>query len=399
MDQSGGAADGVLVSGSVIGDGRDLPEELSPVFTGPDGAFALSRSKSGQLQLTARRDRAGIASAGPIAVGTREGEPITLVLGRGSYVAGRVRFDDGRPAAGVRVHAMALAMDDGSSMAEATAGEDGRYRVGPLAAGPFTISVDRPGQAYVAGAEPPADQKTLTLAEGADGEGVDLVVAGRGQVISGVVLDPEGRPLELATVLAGVEAAGESGNADFQSLTDQEGRFSLEDLPAGTYRLRTSHPSYPDAQRAGVRSGSRNLRLQVPPESSISGVAVDREGRALTDFTVSALPDSQPGDGSDSGAAPAFDSWSQQSMRVHHPGGRFVFGQLAAASYTLRVSATGGRSSVVHLSLRPGERRAEMRMVVEQERGRTDDDAQLDRRTDGDDPGDPAATSRPPGSR
>src|SRR5687768_5232856 len=48
------------------------------------------------------------------------------------------------------------------------------------------------------------DQKRITLGEGEQRRGVDLIITG-GRSIAGVVLDPQGRPVSGAEVTAGPE--------------------------------------------------------------------------------------------------------------------------------------------------------------------------------------------------
>ena len=92
----------------------------------------------------------------------------------------------------------------------------------------------------------------MTLVEGQDITGVELVLARRDQSIAGVAQDPQGRPLEGATVGAEPEQAGRSRrpvwmliHQESKNLSGADGRFAIPELRRGQYTVWGSHPSYP----------------------------------------------------------------------------------------------------------------------------------------------------------
>jgi len=81
---------------------------------------------------------------------------------------------------------------------------------------------------------------------------VSLIVAhGAGGGIEGKITDPKG----AAVVGASVTITTESNPQRFTGITDHEGHYKVEGLPAGTYTVVISAPGFNDARRS--RSQSR----------------------------------------------------------------------------------------------------------------------------------------------
>jgi iron complex outermembrane recepter protein len=69
--------------------------------------------------------------------------------------------------------------------------------------------------------------------------------------ISGAVLDVTAKPIPAAVVSIKNESAGAPRNV----VADQEGKYSVAGLPAGTYTVEASAPSFSPSRRAGVKVG------------------------------------------------------------------------------------------------------------------------------------------------
>ena len=69
--------------------------------------------------------------------------------------------------------------------------------------------------------------------------------------ISGTVLDPDGNAVQNAVVAV----RSESSAAVTKTTTDQQGKFSVAGLPAGSYTVEVSVPGFALAVRTGVRAG------------------------------------------------------------------------------------------------------------------------------------------------
>jgi iron complex outermembrane receptor protein len=68
--------------------------------------------------------------------------------------------------------------------------------------------------------------------------------------LTGSVVDPVGGAVQNAAVVARNESSG----AESKSVTDAQGQFSIQNLPAGTYTVEVSAPGFAVATRSGVRA-------------------------------------------------------------------------------------------------------------------------------------------------
>ncbi|HEX8650397.1 MAG TPA: carboxypeptidase regulatory-like domain-containing protein [Pyrinomonadaceae bacterium] len=92
-----------------------------------------------------------------------------------------------------------------------------------------------------------------------------VALAAGGQ-INGSVTDPQG----AVVVGAAVTVVDPLTNQSFKATTDQQGRYKIEGLPAGTYNLTVSARGFSDARREGIKvveGGAQtvDLRLEVAP--------------------------------------------------------------------------------------------------------------------------------------
>jgi protocatechuate 3,4-dioxygenase beta subunit len=193
---------------------------------------------------------------------------------------------------------------------------DGRYRVGGLAEGDYMVYAL--SKAYVSSRKSPTSEvfRSVTLDEGESRDAVDIALV-RGGVITGRVVDDEGRPL-IATYLRllPVDEKGEpNGRFDFNDdpmmRTDDRGVYRVYGLPAGRYIIgvggewseshskrkypETFHPDATDRNQAKiieVKEGAEvvdiNIRLGAGKNTyEITGRVVDAEaGQPLPQVAV-----------------------------------------------------------------------------------------------------------------
>ncbi len=201
-------------------------EAAARATTGAEGTAILRDLPAGTWSFVATKE--GYAPAIPEGRGTgRQDHELpgvvsptvfTLRLARGHSLAGRVLDARGDPVAGARVLA-GQGLDGAPAAAafRATADGLGRFRFPALPSGEVWLRVSRNGNAVVRG-----PRVRIPFA----GE-IDIVLR-PGGVLAGTVYDADtGRPVEGALVLA-------RGVGDAESVTDAEGRYSIEELPEGT---------------------------------------------------------------------------------------------------------------------------------------------------------------------
>src|SRR5438309_117315 len=76
-----------------------------------------------------------------------------------------------------------------------------------------------------------------------------ITVHGAGGRIEGKVTDPKG----AIVVGAAVTVTDTDTNQTFTAVTDQQGRFKVEGVPAGTYTVTISAQGFSESQRAEVK--------------------------------------------------------------------------------------------------------------------------------------------------
>lgn len=211
---------------------------------------------------------------------------------------------------------------------EAITGPGGRFAFAAIPPGRYAIAAHKEGFAL------PMDDSMFPIVEvAADAEIADVVITmRRGGVITGVVLDPTGRPLAGASAMALLKRletnsrstaapSGRESLADRTAVlmplgfgeTNERGEFRIDGLPSGDYLVAASasdaggsspvtgttyFPSTGDqsaAEPVRVQAGSTraniDVRLALTGVFQVSGVVVDESGTPIPNAFVVLLPD------------------------------------------------------------------------------------------------------------
>jgi protocatechuate 3,4-dioxygenase beta subunit len=335
-----------------------------------DGRFAFSGLGDGTYALRALLGDESSATVRGLSA-SREGLTVSqpLVLRRGAMIGGRLVQDAGAGLAGFEVRAEAAALSPGDDPLPVVARTDqvGGFLLGPLPDGSYRVTAARAG--YVLrrsptvtleardGREPvvdPARGETpplkLELLRGArvagqvtDARGAPAAAAHVRCVASGMDdLTVQAGPLPLAAEAAALPAgAGRSLGSTRSALADAHGRFTVDDLIPGRYRVEVAHagsePLLTDeiTLAPGERRelGALALRDGFP----IEGRVIDESGAPIEEARVAAA-----GGGGDSGLSAVTDG-----------AGSFSFA-LPAGHYRLTATAPGHGGASAELELRPG---------------------------------------------
>ena len=268
---------GATIVGRVVGqDGHGIEGLRVSVggrsgVTAAGGAFAIAGLERGphRLEVTG----SGVVPAALAAVDAPAADLIVEVA-RAVSVAGRVTLD-GRPAAGAHVEAAAPGL---GPPRETTAGADGRFVLGGLAEGSYAVSARAAAAAALVdgverfGAGPFAD--------------VELALAPAAQV-SGRAVDETGAPVAGARVVLGSAAADA---AQRRTLSDSDGRFTLEGLPPGGWVVDGHAPGLlPPARRALALQASdepASVTLTFRHGATIAGRITDAAGGGISGAVV-----------------------------------------------------------------------------------------------------------------
>ena len=162
--------------------------------------------------------------------------------------------------------------------------------------------------------------------------------------ISGIVSEAGG-PAGEAWVVAG-SGQGEDGETS-PVLCDQDGRFTIRDLPTGTYDVRAYREGGGQAVEKGVAVGE-SVKLELDAPASLVGHVRFDDGATPEHFLIELTPT---------------DAGRPISLSFYRSEGRFEFEALAAGRYEVEVDAGSGQASET-LELKTGER-GELEFVLD----------------------------------
>jgi protocatechuate 3,4-dioxygenase beta subunit len=233
-------------------------------------------------------------------------------------------------------------------------GADGKYTIGDLPAGAYSITATHTGfAAYTYGQGRTVTGTPVSVTTGQQATAIDLPLVPSG-VIVGRILDEDGAPFAGATVDALINRF-QGGNDMLFSIasaqTDDRGEFRLFGLAPGTYYVSAGDPAfasvstpkgvqhysptyYPgttqaDQARAVTVSGTTpprvEFRLQLVPPARISGQLIPSDGKTLLNGAIIMAPLEGQGVPMVAPEDPAL-----------FPDGRFTFTGVAPGHYLIR---------------------------------------------------------------
>ncbi len=254
LNESGAPVSGAWVQIELVEDESEMPwsRVKAQTTTGQDGTFSAGGLEPGTYQVRiSGTSHAGLLSD-PIQIA--EGAALdagTYRVGAGRSIQGRVVDDEGRPVEDATISLVDAQGRPVFLFSMTSTGSDGRYQVGGLEPGTYTIGFEALGYA-------PSEQQVTVLDEGATadgrlsrGGGLDIQVENAaGEGLGGVrltLLDARGVPVTRTLSLVNLSAGG-------LGITDGAGRASMPDLAPGRYTLRAAREGYsaPDASPSVV---------------------------------------------------------------------------------------------------------------------------------------------------
>ena len=271
-------------------------DRLDAALTGADGTFKLDALPAGTFRFIATHPEHAPGTSTLVTLDGRTAHAgVAITLAAGATVRGKVVDQAKQPVASARV------------------------RIG-VTTNPRAMIFDAPRQAYtdangvfevkgvprkplsaVALHETGASQMAAVDTTGGDITDLTLSIDVTG-VISGIVVDPKGQPMEGVQVTAGPSFADNRTSMDFsqwrlrgspQELTDGAGKFSLAGLAPGTYTVSAAPASSRSRRGPGVgdgvtaKTGDSNVRIVLPPEGAVKGKIAFADGSTPVAFTVS----------------------------------------------------------------------------------------------------------------
>jgi protocatechuate 3,4-dioxygenase beta subunit len=300
--------------------------------TAEDGTFTLRRVPAVEaLRLVVTHADFEPASLGDL--GLKPGEAragIAFSLRRGAILTGVVTAGDA-PLGGVQVIVSVGRSESRApprsvagpswSWPRATTGADGRFRIGGLSPGEYTVTVSKTGYAR--------DSRDAVIAEGRGPEPLafalepEAVIAGsaRGKRGTGV-------PDQFVSARA-ADAAMRSSNG---TRTLADGSFRIEGLKPGVSYNLIVHNGGSNTPRKTVAAPAEGVEIVLAGMGRIAGRVVDAEGRPVPDFQVAAQADASGGRANQ--VAPVRQDVSSET-------GEFVLENAPAGALEVRVVAKG----------------------------------------------------------
>ena len=258
----------VTLAGSTAGVGDatvtiSMPGQRGAVTTtNHQGSFAFSKLPAGTFSLSARKggflpgaygqlQPAGAGQA--MAVGPGESRTgVEIRLWEFASLQGVVELESRQPMPGATVRALRRLSGGGTRWmtgGQVTTDAAGRFVIGQLTPGPWTVAVDAPAfaSAYFPGAATPAMAVPIVLASGEQRPGVDFIlVPAKTFTLRGRVVGPGAGPGARIALDASSRAGSEVApvRTAYQT-TDADGRFAFPSVAPGDYQLLTIISSAP----------------------------------------------------------------------------------------------------------------------------------------------------------
>jgi len=259
LPASGDGGAGFFASG--LNDNQDSKDNLDRVKGDLDPESAKGEEK--KEKLTASK-------SGAITRAANSFEPIQ----------GSVLYKDGSPAANAKLRAIQTRTLSKSlhpknyKTFEAISQADGTFIFNKLPIGNYSIMAAKDGMTGAISADAlsePYGKKYLS-----EKYEIFLSIAGS---ISGKVVDPEGQPVPNAHVIPSESKA-------CYCLTDSEGRFSLNSLKLGFYRIAISSENWGPTTKERVLTGTSDLEIKLYSPAFIKG-SVSLDGAPVANVLIS----------------------------------------------------------------------------------------------------------------
>ncbi|WNG61840.1 hypothetical protein F0U59_49355 [Archangium gephyra] len=345
-------------------DSRSFNDPTLNARSASDGTYSLGPLPLGKYQLRAVAPLHSVSSA-IVNVPETGLQAQDFTLEPALLIEGRVLNAAGQPLPGVKLELKAETGEARRASRTSISGEDGTFVL--KAVEPVSHRLRAHHEDFI-----PTAQTVQAPSSGVQ------VVLRTGARVEGEVVDEKEVPVPQAQVqLLSVEAPGGDGDdSSKETRTDERGRFSLQGLEPGQYRVSAWSGTREDAQALTLPlevSGTETVRvrLQFPVGLSLSGLVVDEAGKPVPEATLhlSAEELDEP--------EQAIDFHGSQGRPLTGVDGRFQVRHLAAGSYRLYASARGhdfdqamnGRGDAEHeysppgIKVRAGD--ADVRIVLE----------------------------------
>lgn len=363
FDANGEPVEDARISATMVG-GAEARAKASNAWGGSttaDGSFEVAGLKSGTYEIHVNSDLPDPKDPVEVEVEGADVNGIRIELPAVGAIAGTVRDQNGAPVASATVRTEGGTRWQWKNVSTA---DDGTYKLEDVEVGEKRVVASRgwSNEMRAPGTSDDDVQGQKVNVEAGKTVQADLVVESESGKITGRVLDEQGNPVSDAFIEAEREsdsATSRAGSAarrvrwswrGFNSkpvLTDQDGRFEVDELADGTYSVRAHRKGGGDTITDGVAVGS-DIELVLEATGELSGVVVYAGGGHPEKFQVS-LSDREAGYSQSDGFFRSKGAWSLT--------------QLPAGKFEITVTAARG-SAKQEVSLEEGESKGEIRIEL-----------------------------------
>lgn len=274
VTRAGKPVEGAYVNAKAVDEkSRDFVSYASSTQADADGRFTLRGLHAGTYNVYAQSERVGAFTEGPrITLADAEAKTgVEVEMELAGSIAGTVVDQNDAPVAGVH---LSFSLLHGADVGQATTGEDGTFRASALSGGGDYIYEIRPAAAAQIELHP-VDGKRFPPIPVKDGStqvtGVRIKIRYERLSITGRVVTSSGEG--AADVSVSAEPEPQRGWAAPMATTDTAGRFTIRDLPEGTYTIRAQAANA--SQRVkGVAAGTKGVEVKLPGLGTIEGTLV-----------------------------------------------------------------------------------------------------------------------------
>ena len=257
-------------------DGKELGKDT----TDANGDYQIPNVPDGSHTITVEKDGKTETGSVDIAGGGQnvDGDKNAQIQVGGASVEGTITDKDGNPISDAEV---TVKDENGKELGKDKTDQNGHYEITNIPDGEHSLTVDKDGKANTSDLK--VEGEKVTEVNGQKGEKPDIST-NLGAEISGTLTNDQNDPVSGAQITA----KDDKGTTLDTDVTDENGRYHIENLPDGTITVTITHPKYPEHSiQVAVNGGKTDLTDGLHIQKDAQVKAAEDAIRALIDPNTS----------------------------------------------------------------------------------------------------------------